>query len=104
MIYIISKNNIAIRISDERLRHISNNHPETFGENKKITETVEDPDIILEGDFGELLAVRKYDKTPISENKYLIVVYKEISSNDGFILTAYFSRKISKRRKILWKR
>lgn len=75
-----------------------------FGENKKITETIEDPDIILEGDFGELLAIRKYDKTPISENKYLIVVYKEIKLNDGFILTAYFSRKTSKRRKILWKR
>ena len=58
---------------------------------------------ILDGDFGELLAVKLYAKTPVSESKYIIVAYKEITYVDGFIITAYFSRRLSKRRKIIWK-
>jgi hypothetical protein len=54
--------------------------------------------MILAGDFGELIALRLYNKTPVSINKYLTVVYKETSNIDGFILTAYFSRSMNKKR------
>ncbi len=51
----------------------------------------------------ELLAVRFYGDTPLT-SKYLVVVYREISSENGFILTAYFCSQFSKRRTVLWKR
>jgi hypothetical protein len=41
-------------------------------------ETLEEPDGIQKGDFGDLLAIRLYPKTPLIR-KYLVVVYREIS-------------------------
>lgn len=100
---ILSKNNHYIRLTDERFNHIIKNHPELEGEEANIIETIENPDIIFEGNFNELLAVKFYDKTPVSENKYLVVIYKEIENDDGFILTAYYARRLNERRKIIWK-
>ncbi len=92
-----------IRVTKERLNHIYAGHPEVKGCERWILETIENPDLILEGDYGALLAVRKYEKTPVLENKYLVVVYKE-TFNDGFLITAYFTRRYAKWRKILWQR
>ena len=103
MIVISSKTDTPIRITDERLNHVITAHPEMEGEENKIIETLENPDLILKGDFDELLAVRHYEKTPVEENKYLVVIYKEIENIDGFLITAYFTRQYSKRRKIIWK-
>lgn len=72
------------------------------GQKERVLETISDPDTVQSGDFGELLAVRLYPKTPLTR-KYLVVVYKE-AGNDGFVLTAYFTSGPSKRRKELWKR
>jgi len=104
MISAISKNNVLIRLTDERLNHILDNHSETKGCISRFIETIEDPDYIFAGDFGESIAVKQYKKTPVSENKFLTLAYKETSKLDGFILTAYFSRSINKKRRLLWKR
>ena len=98
---VLPKNRVPIRITDERISHILQNHPEMRDEEHKILETLKNPDSILDGDFGELLAVKFFPKTPVSKNKYLIVAYKEITDVDGFILTAYFSRKLSRRRRVI---
>ena len=98
-----SVNGVPVRITKERLKHIYAGHPELKGCERLIAETLENPELILEGENGALLAVRKYKKTPVSENKYLIVVYKE-NSNDGFVITAYFTRRYAKWRKVLWRR
>jgi hypothetical protein len=98
-----SRNGIPIRITQERWKHITNRHPEMEDQKTKVMETISAPDLVLAGDFGELLAARLYPKTPLTK-KYLIAAYKEISSEDGFLLTAYFANLPSKRRKILWKR
>jgi len=50
-----------------------------------------------------LLAVRLYAETSLGE-KYVVVAYRELSSEDGFILTAYLTRRPSSRRETLWKR
>ena len=71
---------------------------------EKVIQTLSDPDTILEGDFGALIACRLYSKTPVTHDKYLCVVYKELSKNEGFMLTAYFASNLSKRRKVLWNR
>lgn len=102
MISANSKNQILIRLTDERINHIFKNHPETKGCIDWFIDTIENPDFIIAGDFGELLAIKLYEKTPVTQNKYLIIVYKETSKLDGFILTAYFSRGINKKRRTVW--
>ena len=103
MFLIESRNAVPVRLTEERLNHIIRNHPDMKNQESRMLETVNDPEFILEGDFGELLATRFYSKTPLT-SKHLIVAYKEISKIDGFILTAYYARRISSRRKILWKK
>lgn len=103
MISVNSKNNRLIRLTDERIKHITENHPEMKDCTGWILETLGQPELILSGDFGELIAIRQYAKTPVTTEKYLTVVYKETSELDGFILTAYFSRNINLKRKIVWK-
>lgn len=74
-----------------------------INEKGKIVETIGGPDIVQKGDFGTLLAIKFYKKTPLT-SKYLVVVYKELNKTDGFVLTAYFTNKFSERREIIWKR
>ena len=92
-----------IRLSDERWNHINERHPETRGKEKSLEETISTPDFIQEGDNGEFLAIKKYKKTPITDDKYLVVIYK-LRNKDGFLITAYFTRRPSFRRKLIWKR
>ena len=70
---------------------------------ERVLATLTEPDMIQEGDFGTLLAVRLYPQTPLSR-KYLVVVYRESSSADGLFLTAYLASQLSARRGTLWKR
>ncbi|MFN3740098.1 MAG: hypothetical protein ACK4TF_05425 [Thermodesulfovibrionales bacterium] len=102
MIIVKSKNNIPIRLTKERWEHIIQRHPEMNGQSDRVLETLSEPEIIQEGDFGELIAIRYYEKTPLS-SKYLVVIYKEVANSDGFVITAYYTNKPSARRKILWK-
>ena len=103
MIVVTSIHKVPLRISQERWSPIAKRHPETVTEKEKVIETVTYPDLLQEGDFGEILAVRFYPAPPLTK-KYLIVAYREISEQDGFILTAYFTNLPSKRRRVLWKR
>lgn len=85
MLLVRSRNGVPVRLTEER-------------------ETLAEPDMIPEvGDFGELLAARLYTETPLGE-KYVVVAYREVSVEDGFILTAYLTRRPSSRRETLWKR
>lgn len=95
--------NRKIRLETNRWEHINENHPETNGQLKFIEETLADPDYIQEGNGKELLAIKKYLKTPVTENKYCIVVYR-IKGLDGFIITSYFTRRPSFKRKLVWKK
>jgi hypothetical protein len=57
------------------------------------------PDVVYEGDGGELLAV-----SIRSAQRYLVVVYREVSPSDGFVITAFFTTRIGKieRRRVVW--
>jgi hypothetical protein len=103
MLIVVSKSGVPIRLSQERWGHVVRRHPEMEGQKEKVLETVTEPDTIYQGDFDECLAVRLYPKTPLTR-KHLVVVYRETSHGDGFILTAYFATEPSKRRKPLWMR
>jgi hypothetical protein len=93
----------TIRLSDERWKHINDRHPETNGQEELIKETLSSPDFLQEGGKGDLLAIKKFKKTPITDNKYCTVVYKPLEE-DGFIITAYFTRRPSFRRNLIWKK
>lgn len=94
----VSKNGVAIRLTDERWAHISEEHSEISQLQTEILEAIRDPVRIVEGNAGELLAVRELEL-----GKYLVVVYREVSS-DGFVITAFLTRRIRslERRKQLW--
>jgi hypothetical protein len=63
-----------------------------------VLETVENPNMILRGYRGTLIAVRNY-----GHQRYLMVIYRQVSANDGFIITAYFTSKID-RKKAIWQK
>lgn len=100
---VVSVNRVPIRLSPERLNHIERRHPEMKGQEWRILEVISAPDLIQDGDAGTLMAVRHYPKTPLTE-KYCVVIYKELGGEDGFVLTAYFTRRPNERRSIAWKR
>ena len=95
---VYSKNGVPIRLTDERWAHIIEEHGELAGRRLEIVETVADPTEIFAGNRGELLAVRE-----VEPGKYLVVVYRE-SQQDGFIITAFLTRKGQAlcRRQRLW--
>ena len=101
LLTILSKNGIAIRLTDERWVHITQSHPEiTTSDASQIGNVVKNPDAILQGDTGELLAVKKKGR----KNIWIVVAYKEITSKDGFIITAYITTDYSWlfQRKRIW--
>lgn len=103
MILVLSVKNVPVRLTQNRWGHIIKRHPEMNHQKEKLSETIANPDFIQEGDFGEFLAIKFYEDTPLT-SKFLVAVYKEIGNLDGFVITAYFTNKPSDRRKILWKR
>ena len=54
-----SKNDVQIRLPDERWLHITESHTEMAGLYSDVLETVEDPDAIYEVESGELLATKE---------------------------------------------
>ena len=94
----LSKNGISIRLTEERWTHIADEHGELAGLRLDVLKAVEEPQRIVAGGGGELLAVREFDL-----GKYIVVVYRE-QENDGFIITAFLTRRIGslERRKQVW--
>jgi hypothetical protein len=95
----VSKNGVPIRLTEERWFHIVENHDEVAGLSDEILLTVEDPDFIVKWWVDELLAVKKIN------DKHLVVVYKELENN-GFIITAFITKKVDKllRRGVVWQK
>lgn len=98
----ISKNNIPIRLTSERWQHITTGHPEIADYYYEILETIESPQIIYEGNYDAKIAIKRF---PENNNTFVVVVYKEVSATDGFIITAHFSNKEQEfnKKKIIWK-
>ena len=98
---VYSKNNVPIRLTEERWFHITEEHSELAGCYFEVLEPIVGPDCIYEGNGKECIAVREIEK-----GKYIVVIYKEISKEDGFVITAFLTRRkkqLERRRKI-WER
>ena len=95
--HIHSKGGVSIRLTDERWAHITEEHCELAGLRSEVIDTVAHPERILLGGEGESIAVRQLEK-----GKYLAVIYRE-QADDGFIITAFLTRRIrslEKRRQV----
>ena len=75
-----SVNGVPIRLTPERWFHIVENHDDLAGYFFSILEVIEYPDF-----NGTLKASKNFGK-----KKWLIVIYREVSKQDGFIITSYF--------------
>lgn len=95
-----SKNGVKIRLTEERWFHITEEHSEMAGYYFDVLETIENPEVIYEGKMGEYIAMKEIEK-----GKYFLVIYKELSKEDGFVITAFLTRqkKQLERRQIIWK-
>ncbi|MCS6903044.1 MAG: PBECR2 nuclease fold domain-containing protein [Candidatus Bipolaricaulota bacterium] len=96
-----SKNGVPIRLTEERWYHIIEHHEDLAGYAHEILDTIENPDLIVEGWLDELLAIREWRRS-----RHLIVVYKETSKTDGFVITAYSTKRMTslRRRKVIWQK
>jgi len=94
-----SKNGIPIRLTDERWTHITEEHCELAGMRLEVLEAVMNPRRILAGSHDEVLAV-----SDLETGKQLVVVYRELNATDGFIITAFLTRRIKSlnRRRQIW--
>lgn len=95
---VYSVNNIPIRLTIERWFHIVENHEDLASYYNEVLRVIEDPDFVIRGYRGSLIAHRG-----MGRDRYLAVVYKEISNEDGFVITAYFTSKFN-RRIVVWTR
>ena len=97
-----SINGKEIRLTFRQWAHIVESHDYMAGNLERIMETVGAPDCVVDGTRREVIVLRHYEKTNISE-KNSVVVYKE---DDGFVITAFFTSRPETitRRGVLWKR
>lgn len=96
-----SKNGVPIRLTDERWLHITSSHKEIdLMDFSTILIVIKRPDVVFQGDTGEFLTVRKR----VRKNDWIVVVYKELGTADGFVLTAYVTTDFRwlLKRKIVW--
>jgi hypothetical protein len=94
----ISIDGVPIRLTQERWFHIVENHNDLASYVDDVLDVVERPDIVLRGYNKSLIALRGY-----GHRQYLQVVYRQLSAQDGFIITAYFSSKWNEKQ-MIWKR
>jgi hypothetical protein len=80
-----SANGVLIRLTYERWYHIVENHDDLASAFHDVLGTVEKPDFVVRGNHGVLKAAKNMGK-----RKWLVVVYRELSKRDGFVITAYF--------------
>ena len=93
-----SVNGVPIRLTYERWYHIVENHDEMASYFHDVLETVAGPEFVVRGNAGTLKAGRSLGK-----RKWLVVVYREVSRHDGFVITAYLLDTRPKG-KIAWRR
>ena len=95
----ISVNGVPIRLTDERWEHIVIGHPELKELFTEVINTIREPLSVRLGNNDELLAIQE-----LEAGKYIVVVYREINTKDGFVITAFITKKIKQmqRRLQLW--
>lgn len=89
---------MPIRLTDERWEHIVSNKPYMYAFDDALLQAIEQPTVLLQSYAGSLVAVLN-----LARGRFLHVVYKEVSADDGFVITAYVSPKYN-RDVVIWPR
>jgi len=79
-----SVNGIPIRLTYERWYHIVENHDDLASHFHDLLDIIESPEFVIRGNGGSLKATRN-----LGRRKWLVVVYRELSRADGFVITAF---------------
>lgn len=98
---ITSINGVQIRLTRERWEPAVNTHQEiNIKDYKKFLKVISNPEIIFKGNKEELLAVQKVP----GKKLWIVVPYREITKQDGFVLTAYFTSDLTWlfKKEIVW--
>ena len=79
--------------------HVVEEHAELSELKSAVLQVISEASAVLLGGDGERLAVRE-----IEAGKMLVVVYRELSPTDGFVITAFVTRRVKQlfRRSQLW--
>ncbi len=96
-------NGISIRLTDERLQHITDAHPSVLELPNAIVETLESPDTVRLSSRSDdtRLYYRWYTETKY-DDKYVCVVVV-MTDDDAWIITTYLTDAI-KQGELLWER
>jgi hypothetical protein len=81
-----SVNGVPIRLTDERWDHIVLRHEALAGLRDVVLAAIERPFAVMDGMDGELIASRRH------EGWWVVVPYREVTEDDGFVITAFLSR------------
>jgi hypothetical protein len=103
MVIAHSRNGVPLTLTRSRWAHIVERHPELRLQRSRVIETIAEPDVVQQGDYGALLAARYYNQ-PGAVNLFVVVVYREVDETRGFVITAYVARRLSGQREVLWSR
>ena len=97
----------SVRLTDERLEHFESQHPEMVGQLNRISETLKEPDKIIQSKTDKTVSCfiitikpRQYQK------KYSVWLSRHhmmTSHDDNFVITAYYTDTI-KWGKVLWEK
>ena|ERR1700733_13917309 len=82
---------VPIRLPEKRWLHIVETRDELADKSAEVLDAVESPDWVTKGYRGSLVAWKGYGR-----RGYLGVIYKELGPEDGFIITAFFTKKPKK--------
>jgi chromosome condensin MukBEF complex kleisin-like MukF subunit len=95
----ISRTGVPIRLTDERWQHIIEEHAELSALRSDVLSAISNAERVLSGAGGELLAIRTMEP-----GKALVAVYRETAMDDGFLITAFVTRRLQSldRREQLW--
>ena len=92
----------SLRLTDERINHILE-HPEMIDEMDKITDTLIDPDYVIQSKSdNDVILFNKFYIMKQFGGKFLCVVVKYLE-NDAFIITSYIAKNLPKG-DILWQK
>lgn len=90
-----SVNGVPIRLTGERWAHIVAARDDLVDRSADVLDAVQSPDWVTKGYGGSLVAWKGYGR-----RGYLVVIYKELAADDGFIITAFFTKTPKKRGKV----
>lgn len=85
---VLSVQGHRIRLPLRQWVHITENHDYMAGNRELVLEGIADPDELVEGESGETLALRAYERTNLTA-KTVIVVYRD--EPNGFVITAWLT-------------